>query len=91
MTFEEYKERRQSNEPRSWPVTLFMATIAGMASMTLYVFIADMMTNGITFINSVAALISLSIGVYATICAFDGKRKTAREALYDLFIVWPFI
>ena len=91
MTFEEYRKQKDNNQPRSWTVTILMAIIVALAVITFGAFLLDMSANGLSFVNGAGAFAALSIAGYAGVCAIDGKRKTAREALFDILLFWPFI
>lgn len=90
MTFEEYRRKKEQNAPRSWAVTITMTIIALLAFTTFSAFALGIVQNGLTALTTLGAICALAIALYAVVCAFDGKRKTAQQAAYDILLIGPF-
>lgn len=89
MTFEEYKRTKEKNVPRSWSATMIMAAVAAATVVFIWVNIIAIQNDGLTFIRLGSVFFALLIAFYAGLVAYDGKWKSAREALYSLFVFWP--
>jgi hypothetical protein len=90
MTFEEYKKKRSATEPRSIPITILFPCIFAVAAASSFAILFAIVESGFDLGTFCIGIILLLFAVYAGICAADGKKKTAKEALFDLAWLLPF-
>lgn len=89
MTFDEYKLQREKNEPRSWSATITMGVLAGFTAWLGWITIQGMIRSGPEPVSITCIIIIGFVLAYSFIALLDGKWKSAKEALYDIFLFLP--